>query len=157
MSGFAAWAGAVCMAAAGCTILHLLVGNKGVGKVFRMLTAAFFLCAVLSPLLKAKEQLSLPETALGEEIDTTALEKVALEQLKAGTESILLKTVNTALESHGLEAEKVEISMDISADGSISISNISVFVAPANDLRCTWVKQIAEQRLGMEVEVRYAE
>lgn len=157
MSGFAAWAGAVCMAAAGCTILHLLVGNKGVGKVFRMLTAAFFLCAVLCPLLEARGRLSLPETALSEQANTAALEAVALRQLQSATESILLKTVNTALESHGLEAEKVEISMDISADGSISISDISVFVAPANDLRCTWVKQIAEQRLGMEVEVRYAE
>ena len=62
MTGFLGWAGAVCMAAAGCTLLHMLVGKRGIGKVFRLVTAAFFLCAVLSFLPTVRKALAdLPQ------------------------------------------------------------------------------------------------
>ena len=76
--------------------------------------------------------------------------------LRESTETRLLTIINTALESYDLKAEKVTVDMDTSEDGSISINSISVYVLPANDLRCSTVKQVAERRLGMEVEVHYA-
>ncbi len=156
MTGFLGWAGAVCMAAAGCTLLHMLVGKKGIGKVFRLVTAAFFLCAVLSFLPTMRKTLAdLPQIET-QTADTDALRAAAMRQLQESTETRLLAIVNTALESYDLKAEKVTVDMDTSEDGSISINSISVYVLPANDLRCSTVKQVAERRLGMEVEVHYA-
>ena len=88
--------------------------------------------------------------------DTDALRAAAMRQLQESTETRLLTIINTALESYDLKAEKVTVDMDTSEDGSISINSISVYVLPANDLRCSTVKQVAERRLGMEVEVHYA-
>lgn len=153
---FIAWAGTVCMAAAGCTALHMLVGNKGTGKVFRLLTSAFFLCAVLSPLLHLKDSIDL--SALQTETTNTAdLEEVALQQMQASTEKILLEEVNETLKNHDLNAEKLEIRMDTSADGRISITDIIVYIPPGNTLHRTWVREIAAEKLGMEVQVEYAQ
>lgn len=153
---FTAWAGAVCMAAAGCTVLHMLVGKTGAGKVFRLLTAAFFLCAVLSPLLLLKDAVELP-SATANTANTADLEETALQQMRAATENILLTKVNEALESHDLKAEKLEIRMDTSADGRISITDIILYIPSDNALHRTWVREIAANRLGMEVQVEYAE
>lgn len=157
MTGFMAWAGTVCMAAAGCTALHMLIGKEGTGKIFRLLTAAFFLCAVFSPLLSAKDRLLPLLPIQADTVDTDTLQMQSMRQIRQSTEEILLKTVNTALASHGLKAQKVEIRMDTSADGSISITNITLFLERADSLQRVWVKQIAEQRLGTEVEVTVAE
>ena len=156
MTGFLGWAGAVCMAAAGCTLLHMLVGKKCIGKVFRLITAAFFLCAVLSFLPTVRKTLAELPQIEAQTADTDTLRAAAVRQLQEGTEARLLDIVNTALTSYDLKAEKVAVDMDTLADGSISINRISVFVLPANDLRCSTVKQVAERRLGMEVEVHYA-
>lgn len=157
MTAFTQWAGTVLIAASVCTALHILVGNTGVGRVFRMMTAVFFLCAVLYPWLSGNDiSFSLPSFS-AEEIDKKEWETVTAEQLKSATEQQLLHTVNGALERYDLQAEKVEIRMDTSDGQRISITDITLYIPAGNSLHLTWVKQIAEQRLGTEVTVREME
>ncbi len=156
MNGLIGWAGTVCMAAAGCTALHMLVGKTGTGRVFRLLTSAFFLCAVFSPLLSLRGDLQLPDISAGAP-EINPLEMQSMEQIERITADILLQTVNTTFENYELKADRVEIRMDTSDDGSISISNITVFLQDADSLERVWAKQIAEQRLGTEVEIAIAE
>lgn len=156
MTTWMAWAGTVCMAAAGCAALQIPVGESGMGKPFRLVTAAFFLCAILLPLSSLRGIPSLPtqtETALSAE----ELEELAFRQMVDMTQEIVLAEVNGALANYDLKAERAEIRMDSSADGGISITEIVLYVSPQNSLHRTWVKQIAEQRLGTEVEVQYAQ
>ncbi len=151
MNGLVGWAGAVCMAAAGITALHMLVGKEGAGRVFRLLTAAFFLLAVFSPLLTLKgDFLSLPDTGFQTAAPSVLIDK-NLDQLEQATEDILLQTVNTTFHNYDLNAQKVEVMMDNSEDGSISITSITVYLDKADSLQRVWAKQIAEQRLGTEV------
>ncbi len=155
MNGLA-WAGGVCMAAAGCTLLHLFVGKTGVGKVFRLLTAAFFICAVLVPLSEVLQKVELP--SLQSSSQTAAdLQQTAKEQLCEMTEQVLLQEVNTVLQSHDLSAQKIEIEMDTLSDGRISITDIVVYIPSGNTLHRNWVKEIVTQRLGTEVRVVYAD
>lgn len=157
MTAFTEWAGAVLIAASICTALHILVGNTGVGRVFRLMTTVFFLCAVLHPWLSGNGvSFSLPSFSV-EEMNMRDWEAVTAEQLKSATEQQLLHTVNQALERYDLQAEKVEIRMDTSEGERISITDITVYIPAGNSLHPTWVKQIAEQRLGTEVTVRAVE
>lgn len=155
MNGLFAWGGAVCMAAAGCTLVHLFVGKDGIGKTVRLITAAFFLCAVLSPLPTLKN-LSLE---IGQEHvstdDTANLQSTAVLQLQTATEEILLDTVNTALKNHRLSAQKVSLNMDTLENGSISINSIVIYTNDESGLHRGWIREIAEKRLGTAVDVRY--
>ena len=151
-----AWAGTVCMAAAGCTALHMLVENKGVGKILRLLTSAFFICAVLSPLSMRSDgegwSFSMNETAY-----ETASEELALRQMKGITEELLLKEANAALQSYGISAKKLEIYMDTFADGRISITDIVLYIPSGNTLQKAQAQESVSERLGVEVQVKYAE
>ncbi len=151
-----AWAGAACVAAAGCTVLQIPVGNTGVGKVFRLLTSAFFLCAVLLPLSDIGKGLDNLKPNMSVETAEN-LEETVLEQLEDTSAEILLQELNVTLANHNLVAEKLEIQMDTSADGRISITDIVLYIPSDNSLHRSWVKEIAGERLGMEVQVEYAE
>ncbi len=154
MSGFLGWAGTVCAAAAGCTLVHILVGSKGIGKVFRLLTAALLICVTLTPLQGLLEDFRLPQMSLDSDAENT-MEQTAVRQLEMLTERILLEEVNTALAAYDLAAEKAEVSMDISEDGSISIKGVCLYIPAGNTLHRSWVAQIAGARLGMAVSVEY--
>lgn len=155
MSGYT-WLGGVCMAAAGCTLLHMLVGNKGAGKVFRLVSAAFFVCTVLMPLLQFAQDFSLPsfETQTAQSTD---LQQTARAQFREMTEQVLLQEVNAVLKNHQLSAEKIEIEMDTLQDGRISITDIAVYIPSGNALHRNWVKEIVTERLGTQVRVIYAD
>ncbi len=155
MSGLA-WAGGVCMAAAGCTLLHLFVGKTGAGKVFRLLTAAFFICAVLVPLSEVLHKVELPSLQSSSQT-ATDLQQTAKEQVCEMTEQVLLQEVNTALQAYDLCAQKIQIEMDTLSDGRISITDIVVYIPSGNTLHRNWVKEIVTQRLGTEVRVVYAD
>ena len=69
------------------------------------------------------------------------------------TEELLLRMVDQALESYGLSAKKVTADMDIAADGSISMGQITVYVDARTAVRSVAVAQIASARLGAPVTV----
>ena len=153
MNGFLEWAGATCAAAAVCTFVHTLVGKTGVGKVFRLLTSAMVICVMLSPLAKVTPAFALPQI---ETLDSeNTLQDTALNQMKTLAERLLLSKVNEALASHNLKAEKLELSMDISENGDISITDIHLFIPESNTVYRSWVAQIAENRLGQAVTVEF--
>ena len=153
MNGFLEWVGATCAVAAVCTLVHTLVDKKGVGKVCRLLTSAVTVCVILSPFADMVKDFTLPQIETFE--SENALYDTAISQMQAMTETLLLAEINEALASHNLKAEKVELSMDISADGNISITDIRLYIPEGNALHRTWVAQIAKTRLGREVTVEF--
>lgn len=155
MNGFLAWAGAACAVAAVCTLIHTLVGKTGTGKVFRLLTSAVVICVMLSPLVSVVQDFSLPQIQLSDE--ENVLYDTAMTQMQAMAEALLLDEVNQALASYDLKAEKLELSMDISDDGNISITDIRLYIPEGNTLHRSWVAQIAETRLGRAVTVEFTD
>ena len=55
MNSVSQWAAGLCVAAVGCTALQMLAPKGGLGKLFRLIIAAFFLCCMASPLLSLKD------------------------------------------------------------------------------------------------------
>lgn len=154
MNSFLGWAGAVCTAAAGCALVHIPVGKTGVGKVFRLVTAALLICVTLSPLKDLLADFELPSFSEGETAGNV-VEETAIQQLERATETAILTEVNKALASHQLKAEKAEVSMDILEDGSISITDVLLYIPKGNALHRSWAAQIASTRLAMPVRVEF--
>lgn len=153
MNGFLEWAGTTCAVAAVCTLVHTLVGKTGMGKVFRLLTSGVIICVMLSPLASVVKNVALPQIEIAD--NENVLYDTAVTQMKTMTETLLLSKVNEALASHNLKAEKLELSMDISENGNISITDIRLFIPEGNALHRVWVAQIAQTRLGQAVTVEF--
>ena len=71
MNSITQWAAGLCVAAVGCTALQMLAPKGGLGKLFRLLIAAFFLCCMVSPLLSLKDIRALSVDKLPEEVSAS--------------------------------------------------------------------------------------
>ena len=52
MDGIQGWAAALCVAAIGCALMQMLAPKDGLGRIFKLMLGAFFLCCMVMPLLQ---------------------------------------------------------------------------------------------------------
>lgn len=153
MSDLKQWTLAVCAAAVVCSILLQLFPDSLLGRQGRPLVAAAFLCVLLAPLSKDISDVKLPDFTVGEPTDSAALTARMRQQLAEQMNETLLAMVNQSLDGYGWSAKKVVADMDIEEDGSIRMGQITVYVEEDVARRAAAVRQVAEKRLGTEVQV----
>ncbi len=157
MEGIQAWAIALCAAAVACSLLHMLTPKNGLGKIFRMLLAAFFICCLITPLLSLKGMLPLELEDLPDSASSSALQERVNEQVLRQIDASLLRVTNDTLKNYDIQAEKVEAKTDTSADGGICITQIVLYLDKQNIRNAVTAKQILENRLETPVLVQSAE
>ena len=153
MDGVQKWAVAVCAAAVVCTLLRHLFPDTRLGEQGRMLLPCLFLCVLISPLPSFLSDVKLPNFTAENVMDEAAITTRMRQQVVAQVNDTLLAMVNQSLDSYGWSAKKVVADMDIDADGSIRMGQITLYVDETVARRATAVQQIAEKRLGAPVEV----
>lgn len=153
MEALRQWAVAVCAAAVVCTLLRQLFPENRLGEQGRMLLPCLFLCVLLSPISAGFSDVKLPDFTAENTVDTAEITARMREQMTAQVNDTLLRMVNQSLESYGWSAKKVTADMDIAADGSIRMGQITLYVDEEVARRATAVRQVAEKRLGTTVEV----
>ena len=157
MDAIKGWAAALCAVAIGCTLLQMLAPKDGMGKIFRMITAAFFLFCLVKPLLYLKTLTSLNLDSLPADIRSEMLENRVNEQVERQIGAAVQKLAEATLSSHNLSAEKIVTETDTSEDGSIYIKRIILYLDKQNMTQSLAVRQLMEQRLGLEVDIEAAE
>lgn len=153
MEALRQWAVAVCAAAVVCTLLRQLFPENRLGEQGRMLLPCLFLCVLLSPISAGFSDVKLPDFTAENAVDTAEITARMREQMTARVNDTLLRMVNQSLDSYGWSAKKVTADMDIAADGSIRMGQITLYVDEEVARRATAVRQVAEKRLGTTVEV----
>lgn len=157
MDAVKGWAATLCIVAVGCTLLQFFAPKGGMGRIFRIMIAAFFLCCLVSPLLSIKNITQLPLDLLPEDIESDLLQNKVNEQLERQVSVAVESIVNTALDNYHLKAEKIETKTDTSEDGSIYMKQIILYLDKQNLSKAATVKQVLEQRLGAPVVLQAAE
>lgn len=153
MDAIKGWAAALCVVAVGCTLIQMLAPKDGMGRIFRILIGAFFLCCMVSPLLSLRHITNLDLNLLPTEIQSTILEEKVKEQLDRQISAAVEKIVNQAMENYNLKAEKVETMTDTSEDGSIYMKQIILYLDKQSMSKSAAVRQALEQRLGIPIDV----
>ncbi len=156
MDSIRAWALALCAVAVACSLLHLIAPKNGMGKIFKMLLAAFFLCCLITPLLSLKDMLHLDIASLPDSVAAETLQERVNEQVLRQIDASLLRVTNSALKNYGVQAEKVEAKTDTSADGGICITQIVLYLDKQNIRHAIAAKQVLEDRLETPVIVQEA-
>lgn len=157
MDGVKAWAIALCAAAVGCSLLHMLAPKGGVGRIFKLIIAAFFLCCLIAPLMHLQSLTKLNIDALPEEVRADVLQERVNEQVERQINAVLLRVTNDTLKNYDTQAEKVVAKTDTSADGGICITQIVLYMDKQNIRDAMVAKQVMEKRLEVEVIVQSAD
>lgn len=153
MDSVTSWAAALCAAAVGCTALQMLAPKGGLGRLFKLITAAFFICCLATPLLSMKSILKLDTDGLPDEVSADVLKERVNEQFKEQVTAAMQKVAKETLANYGITPAKVEVTMDTDENGSIYISDITIYLDKQSRYKAITAKQVMEQRLGVEVTV----
>ncbi len=153
MEGIRAWSVSLCMAALGCAAVRLLVPKNGNGKVFHLITATFFLCCMLMPLLRVQSVTPLDIHGLPEEVKADLLEDVVTRQLQAQVESTVTALAEEGLAARNVTAKKITVITDITAEGIIYIQQVTITVDKQTVSIARAVGEVLEQQLQTTVLV----
>ncbi len=157
MEAVRSWAIGLCVAAVGCAVLQLLAPKGGLGKLYHLLTAAFFLCCLVFPILAFQNLPELSIDTLPEEIQQSMLEERIRQQLVEQIDEALQTTTAQVLESYGFQAEKVVANTTTSEEGGIYMDSVTVYLDKENVRHALTIRLLLEQRLGVTVTIADAE
>ncbi len=154
MDGLKAWCSALCLTALGCAALRLLAPKNGIGKLFHLVVATFFLCSVLHPFLQLGKGMALDIDTLPDAVVDELLEDTVNRQLRQQVETTVTTLVEESLSNRKVVAEKIEVKTDISDEGGIYIQHIIITVDKQQHSAAMVVREVLERQLGTMVEVK---
>lgn len=157
MDGIRAWAAALCVVAVGCALLQMFAPKGGLGRIYKLLIAAFFLCCMIAPLLGLRSLKDLNLNLLPEEVSADLLQERVNGQLERQIDAALQRVTEDTLKNYQIEVQKVAAHTDTSADGRIYIRQVTLYLDKQNGRHALQARQVMEQRLGVEVVVEEAE
>lgn len=141
---------AVCV----CAIAVLGAISEGVfsqeryGKLIRLVVSAILVCVLISG-IPSFDVCSDMENGYKAEIHSDELSREVADRTAQLTRDILSKTVESELAKYGYTAQKVEILVDISVDGSITINGAYITTSAGNEEN---IKNIAASVLAVDAE-----
>ncbi|MDR3178459.1 MAG: stage III sporulation protein AF [Oscillospiraceae bacterium] len=146
------WTFVLCLAVLICSIFEMTSPNGKMQNVLRFVLGIFLLCAIIVPISDVNfkntyfkkinlQKTNQQETELKQEVEnqTLNLAKKRLKDLAA----------NTLLQEN-IEAEEIEIFMDIKEEGSISIKKIRVILEKRSEEKINKAKGVLKKELGIE-------
>lgn len=154
MNDIRAWSAMVCMAALGCSAVRLLAPKTGSGKLFSLITASFFLCALSLPLLNVVRIPELDIDRLPPDTVEGLLEDKVTEQVSLQVEEAVRQVVDEAMAVRGIAAQKVEIHMDTSDTGGIYIERVTIYVDKQSVPIAAVVREVLAAQLETTVELK---
>ena len=149
------WVVGVCAAAMVCTLLDLLLPRGKTEKAAKLVTAMFFLCAMLVPVASGWKELDWEDVteAGGEGLSMEELEKKVGEQVLEVSGRSMEESVAKALRESGIEAEKISVRMHIDREGYISMERTDIFLTEKDAGRKEEVRKKIEAFTGATVNV----
>ena len=139
---------AAAVAAAAVCLVENLVSGTRLRKQMKLLLDAVFAIAVLVPFTGRSAALELPEISNIPQPDSSFALEVYNESLCKTAAENVGAVLCEQLGAAGIACEKLDIDINISADGSISISRVTV---SADDFEAAG--EIIRNSLGSETEV----
>lgn len=142
----------VCGGAVLCAVVGMTVSGEKYEKVIKLVLAAVMLCVIISPLTQING-CDAEKIAPGSAASDTGggLKQRVEEQTKRAVTETVSGLIRDTLENNGIEALKIEISMDTSDSGSISIGQVVVTVGDKKS--AALAGDLLRSRLGMTAEI----
>ena len=148
MEGFRNSVMAVCIVSAVISVVGSLVSGSQLRNQVKLILELVLAVTVISPFVNGKSSLELPETGLYEDMDYSYSMEIYNESLKQTASRNISAVLMEQITASGINCEKVDAEVNISEDGSISISRVKI---SADNFR--GAADIVRTCLGAETEV----
>lgn len=157
MEGIREWVLAVCAAAIGGGLVHMLAPQGNVQKVLKVSLSVFFLCCLLSPVWSGDLQLEFEQAQDAPEGTqrTEELQQAYEDTIEAQVRAQLAEAVRIRLGENGITCLQIVINTTTTQTGSIDISSVTVELDEGYSDRAEDVEREVEELLGICPEVYF--
>ena len=156
------WAFGVCCAAAAAGLVQLILPQSSLGKVEKVVVAAFFLCSLALPLLEAAPRLAMewePFPQEEQEEISRELELLLDQRLQEQVQESLASLAGEKLEAMGISGGDVRI--DITTEPGVPLDQdglaVEVILPEEYRFRHDELVKSLEYQLGLQVRLGYKE
>lgn len=139
-----------CISLVALGLISILIPSGTMEKTMKMLTGIIMIALLLSPFAKGEINLDFLTENKG---TTRAIQQTSLDRAVAISQSQIELLLKDLLNKNGIEVDEIEVNMDISKDGSIIISQISISSNFTSREEIQEVKNIIKKELGVDAEV----
>ena len=158
MSALKIWGISLCSAALIGAAVRMLLPESSVAKIVKIMLAAFFICAFLSPFVGKNSVLknfrfSEYDLSSGKNDYAYYTSVLHRQQLDAAQTACEEKIDRLLIEQMGIEAEKIDVCMDIEQDSSISIKQVKVILPENYYGSSNTVKNTIKSKLKLNADV----
>lgn len=153
MENFKNWAFALCVASMCGAVLNMLLPDGSEKRIFKTVLCLFLLCTMLSPILSTDfSKFNVDFASDGNDAQMSTVTEKLLDVSAAGTKKAIINDTKEALAENGIASNNISVTVNISADGSISISGFSVSVVDGD---ADTIQKIVEKKTGLVPEIKY--
>lgn len=156
MGDVRAWILGICFAGMACSILDMIYPNGNMEKSIKLVTAVFFLCAVVVPAadhlghfnLELTQQTSAQISAsedLEEEVNQQVL-KVAQINMEAAVRSLIQ-------DQFSVKPLEILVTMDTREDGSIQMECIEILLTAEDKEKSAEIQRYIAEQTGIQPEM----
>lgn len=154
MTALREWAAMLCTAAMICTVLQLLLPERGASPMMRVMLSLFFCCCLFGPLRELKTtdwSALLPPITAGD--DEQALRQTYHRAVQQQADAALRQAVDRVLADTEYYVEKISARWTETEDGSIYLSGADAYLSVEQTAYTQEIARLLNTELGMSVTV----
>ena len=143
-----------CACAIICSLLTQFVSDGGTKRILSLVMGAFIVCSMIVPIKNAVQSISfdLSDHPSAESIGATADEVCRREIIKSAARN-LEKTLKELLLQNGITIKNCEIVLAETAENSIIISGISIYIDRTDQEQLDRINQITRENFGITPDI----
>lgn len=150
MESVKTWAFSVCCAAIVGGIMNILLPKSNLQKIYKTVFCVFFLCVILSPVLKIKT-LNRNFFEFDSEYGNDLYENKFTDNSEKYIESEIIKSSKIFLQDNGIDYKDISAKVNISDDGSININKFTLTFE--KQVNSEFIGEALQQKIGVEPEI----
>lgn len=150
MESVKTWAFSVCCAAIVGGMMNILLPKSNLQKIYKTVFCVFFLCVILSPVLKIKT-LNRNFFEFDSEYGDALYENEFTDNSEKYIESEIIKSSKIFLQDNGIDYKDISAKVNISDDGSININKFTLTFE--KQVNSEFIGEALQQKIGVEPEI----
>ena len=146
------WAMTVCVTMAGAAVFNMLLPGSGLKKMAMFTINLFFISSLISPLILHPPTFDF-DIITSDVTQNEELSTVVDDQVITLAENNLNKEVGQILAQNDFAAEKIETTIHIEADNSISITKLKIWIRREQQSNQSAIAQLVSKEEGVQPEI----
>lgn len=143
----------LCVCCIVCSLLSMLIPQERTKKALNLVLSLFLICSLILPVKSLLSDLDIEPDAEDAAVDFSFSQEDYNRVILKQTADNLVLCADDLLKAEGIEAENIRLSLKISEQGSIYVSNIIIYISKETEYRKQDIENIIYRNFSKEPKI----